>query len=415
VLSLLEAKHLGSPYLRFMVRPRPLRPLAVDPGDPNLWYSQLLSRRSSGLEGIQEFFAVIAVPRGAGFCIQAHATRIFVPDTPPSPPLPSDFGHDGAVSPGASVRMLRFLNTVYPSGTPLEELDIDILPESDAANMPRPVIDTWVIGSKNVVAVVGSPRPAPQSPHEWRLDVLAYKHLFEVWRDALLWEYHTELAKSPLERRDPFGIHHHLDTCFVLQASGDLAVRRLRLLAPAPTVMRLRMEPADSVSGEPPDRTSTKRGHVRRVMQWNATEQRVMRRLSMFTPEELLENPLSGADFIDFVLSRWAGLRRGDPRNEPLVKAGAAIGLSAAQLRRLRSQGIHDLRGLAAAIRDAADIEDMNARQAELARTVSKREACLFELEPLPVAVSSSEAQALRDAIAKRLSTQERPAPRPPK
>ena len=64
VLTLLNAKYVGTPYLRFSMSPRPLEQLSIDSSDPSLWFGQLLQRRSSGIEGIQEFTAVVLVPKG---------------------------------------------------------------------------------------------------------------------------------------------------------------------------------------------------------------------------------------------------------------------------------------------------------------------------------------------------------------
>ncbi len=70
IISLLSAKYVGTPHLSFSLSPQPLQQLSVDPSDPNLWFQQLLARRSSGIEGIQEFTAVIVVPKGTDFCIR---------------------------------------------------------------------------------------------------------------------------------------------------------------------------------------------------------------------------------------------------------------------------------------------------------------------------------------------------------
>ena len=72
VISLLSAKYVGTPHLVFSLSPQPLQQFSIDPTDPNLWFQQLLARRSSGIEGIQEFTAVILVPKGAGFCLNAR-------------------------------------------------------------------------------------------------------------------------------------------------------------------------------------------------------------------------------------------------------------------------------------------------------------------------------------------------------
>src|SRR5690606_25869966 len=83
--TLLSAKYVGTPHLRFSLSPPPMTLLSVDPSDSNLWFSQLLSRRSSGIEGIQEFTAVVIVPRGEDFCVNARLRRVCVLDAPPGP------------------------------------------------------------------------------------------------------------------------------------------------------------------------------------------------------------------------------------------------------------------------------------------------------------------------------------------
>ena len=74
VLTLLNAKYVGTPHLSFSLAPQPLQLVSLDPSDPNLWFSQLLSRRSSGIEGVQEFTTVILVPKRRGFLRQRAAT-----------------------------------------------------------------------------------------------------------------------------------------------------------------------------------------------------------------------------------------------------------------------------------------------------------------------------------------------------
>jgi hypothetical protein len=40
-------------------------------------FSQLLARRSSGIEGVQEYTAVIVVPKDEDFCVSARLRRVF--------------------------------------------------------------------------------------------------------------------------------------------------------------------------------------------------------------------------------------------------------------------------------------------------------------------------------------------------
>ena len=176
VLTLLSAKHVGSPYLRFSLYPRPLRPLSVDPADPNLWFSQLLARRSSGIEDIQEFTAIAIVPRDSSFCVEAAARRVCVLDDPPGPP---DFGERLKPDLFQLARAVDYLYGVYPIGTPLDELDIDLTGKLTPANQfPRPAIRLWAfrLGPLVSEAVVVSPGDVAGSVSSRNVN---YKHLLE--------------------------------------------------------------------------------------------------------------------------------------------------------------------------------------------------------------------------------------------
>ena len=72
ILTLLNAKYVGTPYLSFSLSPQPLQQLSIDSSDPSLWFGQLLQRRSSGIEGVQEFTTVVVVPKGEDFCVTAR-------------------------------------------------------------------------------------------------------------------------------------------------------------------------------------------------------------------------------------------------------------------------------------------------------------------------------------------------------
>src|SRR4030095_5458727 len=125
ILSLLNAKYVGTPFLSFSLNPRPLNLLSLDPADPNLWFSQLLARRSSGIEGLQEFTGVIVVPKDEDFCVSARLRRVCLCDAPPGP-LSFDESYTGNVN--QLSRVLNYLDRTYPSGTPLDELDVEVFP-----------------------------------------------------------------------------------------------------------------------------------------------------------------------------------------------------------------------------------------------------------------------------------------------
>jgi hypothetical protein len=85
IISLLSAKYVGTPHLSFSVSPQPLQQLSIDASDPSLWFQQLMARRSSGIEGMQEFTAVLVIPKGTDFCITARLRRVCLLDSPPGP------------------------------------------------------------------------------------------------------------------------------------------------------------------------------------------------------------------------------------------------------------------------------------------------------------------------------------------
>ena len=124
IISLLSTRYVGTPHLSFSLSPRPLQQLSVDPSDPNLWFQQLLARRSSGIEGIQEFVGVIAVPKGTNFCVSARLRRVCLLDSPPGPFSAEERFNGGLLQ---LARMVDHLYRTFPPGTPLEELDIDII------------------------------------------------------------------------------------------------------------------------------------------------------------------------------------------------------------------------------------------------------------------------------------------------
>ena len=125
IISLLNAKYVGTPHLSFSLSPQPLQQLSIDPSDPNLWFQQLLARRSAGIEGIQEFTAVMVVPKDTAFCVNARLRRVCLLDSPPGP-LSFEERFNGTLPQLA--RMVNYLNRTFPIGTPLEDLDIDIIP-----------------------------------------------------------------------------------------------------------------------------------------------------------------------------------------------------------------------------------------------------------------------------------------------
>jgi hypothetical protein len=171
VLTLLTGSLVGTNRLRFSLWPQPLRPLSVDPNDENLWYAELLKRRSSGIEGMQDFYAVAVIPRGEGFCLSETLRRVSVLEPPlPDPPVrPSVIFDEFRFNMDDFQRVYVYLAGKYPQGTPLEELDVSVedrLVPDPAAVPPLPVAHTraalqaWY----DAVGAVWVPNPLPPLP-----------------------------------------------------------------------------------------------------------------------------------------------------------------------------------------------------------------------------------------------------------
>src|SRR5919106_2959048 len=221
ILTLLNAKYVGTPHLSFSLVTQPLQTPSIDPSDPNLWFQQLLARRSSGIEGIQEFTAVVVVPRDQDFCVNARLRRVCLLDSPPGP-LSFVELFDGNLLQLA--RQVEYLYRSFPPGTPLEELDVDIIGAlTPAGRFRRPVVELWAfrLGPQIVEAIVVSPSSDAGVDQRGSAN---YKHLLEVWLDTLRDEYEREVARSPLERGVLLGENRFLDTCFATGPDGGLAV-----------------------------------------------------------------------------------------------------------------------------------------------------------------------------------------------
>lgn len=179
VLTLLNGSLLGTNRLHFSLWPQPLRPLSIDPNDENLWYAELLKRRSSGIEGMQDFYAIAVIPRSEGFCLRENLRRVSVLEPPlPDPPVqPSVLFDTFNFNLNDFVRVFAYLSGKYPEGTPLEELDVsleDRLVPDPTAVPPFPgthiraALQAWY----DAVDAVWVPNPLPPLPSPGIGDIL---------------------------------------------------------------------------------------------------------------------------------------------------------------------------------------------------------------------------------------------------
>jgi hypothetical protein len=357
ILTLLTAKHVGSPFLRFSLWPRPVADIAMDPSDPELWYRQLLRYRSSGIEGIQEFFAVVVVPRTQRFCIQVMMRRVCVLANPPTKP---DYTfRDDKIS--------SYLNRLYPRGTPLELLDVDMIHQIDERYKSssskkrkdmknRPAVYLWTAKFDEVVHVLfQSPRVSDVA---YEYGDVNYKTFYEVARDAENADYLEALARSPLETGLVVVNGDQLSTCFEAPATGGLGSITFAPGKDPPTPIPWAADFKATRPFEPVP--STRRGFSDIASKWEDLDNQL--HLLIRNVDQWPREPLQMDDLrlLSLVLERWESLRKDDPRNMPLSKAAGLFRLTSAQLELLQGARISDLQGLASAIRAAPEIAERN-------------------------------------------------------
>lgn len=399
VISLLSAKYVGTPHLSFSVSPQPLQQLAVDPSDPNLWFQQLLARRSSGIEGIQEFTAVIVVPKGTNFCVNARLRRVCLLDSPPGP-FSFDERFTGTLVQFA--RMVNYLNDTFPPGTPLEELDIDIIGGLTSGTFRRPVVELWGLRllESLVVASVVSPGASAGVSQNGSAN---YKHFLEAWLDTLRDEYEREASRSPLERGVLFGENRFLDTCFATNPEGGGLVVTGSTASVSP-LFRLPLDPGRFDIGGVKTLSSAQNASARSraletVTRWNVVERQVMTLLA--NGKALGDNPLTVNDpkVLGVLLDVWRKLPAADPRNLDFEKASSVLQLSEGQRRLLKSTGVTNLSGIATALQVAAGIERQNADVRRIRALFKKRKIDGTLPDPIKFAVSPKDSAAIIGTI----------------
>jgi hypothetical protein len=397
VLTLLNAKYVGTPYLSFSLAPQPLQLLSIDPSDPNLWFNQLLHRRSSGIEGIQEFTTVVVVPRNESFCVNARLRRVCLLDDPPGP-FTLEERFNGTLVQFA--RMVNFLNRIYPQGTPLEELDIDLIGAlTPADEFRRPVVELWAIRSEVFETIVISPGSTAGNAQHGGVN---YKTFLEVWLDTLRDEYEREVARSPLERGILLGENRVLDTCFARGEGGPLEVSGSSWSVSPLTPIEIPPRDFDiggvkTTFGAAP---SVRSRAFETITRWNALEQQVATILA--NRKTFPENP-SGLDnprIVRLLVDRWAKMSPDDSRNLPFDQAADALHLSPEHRRLLQQGGATDLRSIASTIKAAPDVERHNNEVRRVRRLFKSKKVGAEAPDPIEFAVSAKDSEEIRNAIA---------------
>ena len=392
VLTLLNAKYLGTPHLRFSLSPQPLHLLSVDPSDPNLWYSQFLQRRSSGIEGMQEWTAAVLVPRDEGFCVEARLRRVCVLDDPPAP-----LTNEEPFEWSEAMRVVEYLYRNYPAGTPLDDLDVDLaglLSNPDA--FVRPVIESWWVGGDMAYAYVQSPQRTPGGGLV--TEALSYKHTYEAWLDTLLDEYERDASRSPLERGVLLSDARALRTCFELEPGRPATVTDSSTDYSGVEVVDLDPDEFDLGgvrAGSGSVRASVRERAVEAVTRGNLLENRLATLLANRRTVPSKGFRLDDVRMTGMLIEAWSKLRADDPRNLSFRGAVGALHLSVKHRRLLKAAGATDLRGVARALKGAGAAARHDATLA--------RQAALTQAEPRPekpeAALSARDAEDIRRAI----------------
>ncbi len=404
VLTLLNGKYIGTPYLRFSLSPRPLSLLSVDPTDPNIWFNQLLQRRSSGIEGIQEFTTIIVVPKGQDFCVNAKLRRVCVLDDPPGP---LTFTEQFSNLPGQIIRLINYLNRTYPRGTPLGELDVDVTENLlTSGTLVNPVVDRWLNSIQNIVALeVKSPAPLPAIGAS-NGGVGNYKHAYEVWLETLKFEYEQDAARSPLERGVLLGENRFLDTCFSFDENDNLLVTRCES-----SVEPLFVIPNDdhntntggvsTMAGS--QRRSARELALEQITHWSLLETRIATILSNQVDKSFSKFRFDDKNLVRLLIDKWCKLSPEDSHNLPLAEVIKIIKLSEVHRRILTSIGVKDLKTMAHSLKIAADVERYNTELEQIDEINEFHKSTKELFKPIQYPITSKDSMEMCNIIGKSL------------
>lgn len=393
ILTLLSAKHVGSPYLRFNLWPRPISSLVGDETDPDRWYQELLRRHSSGIEGIQEVIAVVVVPRGQPLCLQTRMRRICVLDAPPIDP---NFGYEPLFfGPIEFDRVLGYLYRTYPRGTSIDDLDVNLWPQindkygDEATHFVRPAVTAWredsVFFNNRFHTDVRCDFRVPYAKENLSpFRTILYKTMHEVWLEMRRAEYEEALARSPLERGLVMTFDTRLHACVgTASSSGDFSHER-----DAPRIIDFEPNRHQATGGL---RLLTREFDASPIHTWDDLDEQLRLHLNSTDSVVPMAVTLDNPRVVRLLLSRLEALHQDDPRNLSLDAAAEFFGLDKGSIKALRATGACDLRSVAevlnAAMNDVRDecraSREKRARE-ELARRVGpEKTVCVTPSEPV--------------------------------
>ena len=413
VLTLLSARDLGSPHLRFTLRPRPLRLLTIDPTDPNLWYAELLHRRSSGIEGIQDFYAIAVVPRSMkNFCLNVSLRNVHVLDNQPQPPL------WWKMTPWGEAQALQYLYEIYPKGTPIDDLDVDITSHfisQTGSKLIQPVVDGWSINGKL------SPMPGvfnPTAPEakwvsvivrgiirqtlgwETTFTVAPYKTLREVDLETKKAEYLAALSRSPLERGSIFCVPIKLNVCLKQSKDGKFSITSDSRSIDRPQTIDIGTASVKPVGGANNASTGP---FYKAWITWDSLDKQLASQLAIRGDWKVAELRVDHPKVMCVLLARMRDLAEDDPANETVEEAAHWLKLQPRQVEALTAAGLHDLRSLANALNAAEPTMQINSEMQQLADALVESEEQQLRPHPIEMPLPPEEAEEIRALLASGL------------
>jgi hypothetical protein len=370
ILSLLNLYHVGSQQLRWRLAPTPVTGLPATAQDLYSWYTELLRQRSSGLEGVQDFYAVAVVPNtgadGKYFCVDAALTEVAVvqPVWAPEPKPIVLFDNEVELADEA----LDFLYRRYPVGTSIDELaDVDV---HETAWMGFEKADGhWAAVSLDDIRAATiedwwySIEPGTE-PKAMRAVVscsirgilttdFASKNPGNDLASG--WASYKPLAAATLEaRRDRVRRDFLLgmDQTAVLVNQTDLSWcrgKKLNITAAQTFVISTSKIWQGAKSAPFPGARGLRAslGDVSEALAAVAVADDALSATTALLQRNALEKfTLDHPDMQRVILGALAGLEPSDPANRDIARA-SNLGIDQATIKRLREQGITDLRGLA--------------------------------------------------------------------
>jgi hypothetical protein len=403
-LTILNSKYMGTPYLQFVLRPRPLHVINYDPTDPYIWYSEFLRRRSRGLEGIQDFFAVAGMHKNLRkVCIDITLKNVYIIDAIPTYPQMTDVTADDIVA------IYDYLFTIYPRGTPIDDLDFDFTKDierhwgNDVAEIIRNpiVIDwearedkgldppQWIFGpyilcpgdfpmkspSTGVVRptkpktpeIYDPSGPMPEEEREpddttktkakTKTKQTIYKHDYADWSwfhyksaaqlklELLKYNYLRSLRLSPLERGVIFYLAHNLRVC--IEIGQDNVIRttsapRKSIGKPIKLSKKTNFNEISNLFDEFTEKDT--KSPVSDAIKWNYLENTLPSLVTNELDKQTLS--LTDSDVMGLTVTKWSALPAGASRNARIQNIARSLGLKKAVSSQLSKYNVTNLKQL---------------------------------------------------------------------